>query len=388
VDAVEKHGPPARCECGGLVVRDAEPSERRQVFELPVVKPHVTEHQVYSGTCVDCGTRYRGELPAGTPDGMLGPRAMSVVAVLAGVYHQSKRYIAEMLGLLFGLTVSVGTVSNAEARVSRALGEPVEEAEDHVREQPLVHADETGLRMAGKRAWMWLAATPLVAVFFVRFSRGADVAKEMLGGAFRGLLVTDRWAAYSWVDAARRQLCWAHLIRDFTKIAERAGPSERIGKALLEATREVFHHWHHIRDGTLDRATFRILVAPLQHRIEALLEEGAGCGQAKTQGMCKSILALRPALWTFVKTEGVEPTNNFAERLIRPFVLWRKCCFGTHAVRGNEFVERMMTVSATCRLQGRDTIEFVTEAVDSYLRGTRAPSLLPRAHATPLTLAA
>lgn len=179
-------------------------------------------------------------------------------------------------------------------------------------------------------------------------------------------------------------MCWAHLIRDFTKIAERGGPSEGIGRALLESARELFHRWHRIRGGTLDRSAFQMLAALLRAPIEALLEYGARCGQAKTDGMCKSILSLRPALWTFVETEDVEPTNNFAERLIRAFVLWRKCCFGAHAVRGNEFVERMMTVSATCRLQDRDVIEFVTQAVDAYLRGSQAPSLLPRTAETTL----
>lgn len=191
MDAVENHEFPARCmwRSGGLgqgAVRAAAG------VRVPEVKPHVTEHQVYSGTCMACGKRHHGALPPGTPDGMLGVRAMSVVAVLSGVYHQSKRYVAQMLRVLFGLPVSVGTVSNAEARVSRALGELVEEAEEHVPGCPLVHADETGVKRAGKRAWLWLAETPLVAVFFVRFSRGADAAKEMLGTAFRGLLVTDR----------------------------------------------------------------------------------------------------------------------------------------------------------------------------------------------------
>jgi len=388
VDHVVECMPEERCGCGGLVRIDRKPKERRQVFEIPEPKPVVTEFRIFEGLCPDCGKHHVGALPPGVPTGVLGPRAMSAVAVLAGVSHQRRRHIEDLFQTLFGVDICLGTVSNTEARVSEALRGPVEDAREYVRGQPVVHMDETGHRMAGKRAWLWVAATSLVSVFLVRFSRGAEVAKEVLGDAFRGLLVSDRWSGYSWVAARMRQLCWAHLIRDFTKIAERHGASERIGKGLVALAGEMFHPWHRLRDGILDRIEFQAAMVPIRDQVEALLREGTTCGQAKTQRTCANVIKLRWALWTFVDMEGVEPTNNFAERVIRPFVLWRKGSFGTQAERGNAFVERMMTVRTSCRLQRRNVLEFVTQAVEASLRNTAAPSLLPISPATILALAA
>ncbi|MBI5114726.1 MAG: IS66 family transposase [Rhodovulum sp.] len=388
VDRVVERRPAQECDCGGRVVVDETPAERRQVCDIPEVKPFVIEFHLLGGVCERCGRRHRATLPEGTPEGMLGPRAMAAVGVLSGKYRLSKRNVEEILRDLFGLDLCLGTVSNAEATVSDALSEPVEEARSHVREQPVVHMDETSHKVAGRKAWLWVAATTLVSVFAIRFSRGADVAKEMLGELFRGRLVTDRWAGYNWFDVARRQLCWAHLLRDFTKIAERAGRAAAIGAALLEQARMMFELWHGLRDAALSRAAFRLAMLPIRERIESLLQEGVDCGHAKTSRTCSNLLTLRGALWTFVDVEGVEPTNNFGERTIRPGVLWRKTSFGTQSERGSRFVERMLTVTATCRQQGRNVLDYVSRAVAAKLRGDAAPSLLPAERPAPLALAA
>jgi transposase len=319
---------------------------------------------------------------------MLGPRAMAMVAVLSGKFHLSKRDIEEILTDFFGLEVSLGTVSDTEERVSEAVAAPVEEARAYVQQQAVVHADETGHKVAGKRSWVWVAVTVAVTVFLVRCSRGAAAAKELLGAAFLRLLVSDRWSAYTWVDALRRQLCWAHLIRDMTKISERAGKVGELGNRLLEFVQKMFHLWHEFRGGTLNRAEFQQAMVPIREAIESLLREGAVCGDAKTQRTCKKILKLRPALWTFVEVEGVEPTNNVAERAIRAYVMWRKASFGTQGDRGNAFVERILTVCATCKQQRRNVLDYVTAAMEAYLRGRPGPSLLPEIGGTELAEAA
>jgi len=379
VDAVVECLPEGQCDCGGqVVVPNGAAPERKQVLEIPKVKPYATDYLIYSGVCKQCGKRHCGKLPEGVPDGMLGPRAMALVAMLSGRYHLGKRGVMELLRDLFGLSLCLGTVSNTEARVSDTLGPPVDEARGFVQEQPVLHGDETGHKVAGKKAWMWVAATACVTVFMIRFSRGAEAAKELLGEAFRGILVSDRWSAYNWVSTARRQLCWAHLLRDFTKISERGGRSAEIADPILAHVQRMFHLWHQVRDGTLSRQGFQLAMAPIRVQVESILQSGTVCGQPKTEKTCANILKFKLALWTFVEVEGVEPTNNFAERAIRGYVLWRKSSFGTQADRGNLFVERMMTVSATCRQQDRNVLDFVTAAVEASLRNLRAPSLLPQ----------
>jgi len=377
VDAFVDCPPPAECGCGGPVVPTGEIAERKQVFELPKVKAHVTEYRFGEGVCEQCGKVHRSGLPNGVPTGMLGPRASALVGVLAGKYRMSKRYVKELLRDLFGFDISLGSVSNTEARVSEALAEPVEEAGEYVREQAVAHMDETGYLMAGMRAWLWVAATTLVSVFSVRFSRGTVVAKEMLGEMFRGFLVSDRWSAYNWVEALRRQLCWAHLIRDFTKISERPGQSGAIGRGLLAHAERMFKLWHRVRDGPMSRSDFRRAMAPIRQAVEKLIEEGVECGHAKTSRTCKRLLKVKTALWTFVDHEGIEPTNNFAEQTIRLAVMWRRVSFGTQSERGNRFVERMLTVTATCRQQDRNVLDYIAAAVEANLNGAPAPSLLP-----------
>ena len=222
-----------------------------------------------------------------------------------------------------------------------------------------------------------MAVTSLVTVFVVRLSRGGQVARELLGEDFSGILVTDRYSAYNWYPVRWRQLCWSHLLRDFEAIRGRGGTSEAIGEALLEQAHQMFSWWHRVRDGTLKRSTFRSYMTSLRREVERLLEASSQCGVAKTEGTCREILKRRKALWTFVQVEGVEPTNNTAERAIRPGVQWRRGSFGTQSQNGSRFVESMMTVVATLKQQQRNVLEYLTAAHEAALRGEAAPSLLP-----------
>jgi transposase len=267
-------------------------------------------------------------------------------------------------------------VTACEQATRAALAAPVAAAQTYVQQQPVAHVDETGWREARHRAWLWVAAAAAVTVFLVQARRGAVAAQALLG-AFAGILVTDRWSAYNGWSVWRRQRCWAHLRRHFTAFAEAPGAAGRLGHALLAETRQLFAWWYRVRDGTLARATFRGYVGPLRQRVEALLREGARCGHPKTEGTCREILTLAPALWTFVRVPGVEPTNNAAERAIRPGVLWRKGSFGSHSPAGSRFVERMMTVAATLKQQHRNVVDYVTLACEAALRGEPAPTLLP-----------
>jgi transposase len=383
VDEVIALHPTCCARCQQPLDGDDPQPQRHQVFEIPPIQPMVTEYQLHRLTCPGCGETTQAAWPAGVPRGMIGPRAQAVGSLCTGAYRLSKRTTQRLLDDLFGLQVSVGTISHLEAATTEAVAAPVEEARTFVQAQSSAHLDETGWREGRQRAWLWVAATTWVTVFLVRLSRGGQVARDLLGEAFDGILVTDRWSAYNWYPVRWRQLCWAHLLRDIEAMIERGGGSQEIGEALKHQAHQMFHWWHRVRDGTLSRSSFRSSMSPVRREVERLLEAGTMCGVPKTEGMCREILKLRQALWTFVHLAGVEPTNNTAERAIRPGVLWRKGSFGTHSAQGSRFVESMMTVVATLTQQQRNVLEYLTAACEAALRDEPAPSLLPESQETP-----
>jgi transposase len=301
----------------------------------------------------------------------------AITALCTGAYRLSKRTTQQLLEDLFGVPMSLGTVSTLEAATVAAVSAPVEEARASVQEQASVSLDETGWRQGAQRAWLWVAVTTWVTVFVVRLSRGGHVARELLGKTFQGILVTDRFSAYNWYPVRWRQLCWAHLLRDIEAMIARGSRSQEIGEALRSHAQQMFHWWHRVRDGTLKRSSFRNYMSPVRREVERLLEAGSRCGVPKTEGVCRDILKRREALWTFVHLEDVEPTNNAAEQALRPGVLWRKGSFGTQSAQGSRFVEAMMTVVATLKQQHRNPLDYLMAACEAALWGEAAPSLLP-----------
>lgn len=236
----------------------------------------------------------------------------------------SKRDVARLFRDLFQLTICIATVKRAEETVSEAIKAPVEEAKTYVKGKKIVNCDETSHAESGKRMWTWVAVSSMVAVFMIAKTRSSEVAKTLLGAAFNGILGSDRYSAYYWVEAKYRQICWAHLKRDFKKISERPGQSKGTGLRLLYYTRPMFHHWHKVCDGTLTREQFKIVMKPIRHQVEKLLMTGNFVENSKTKNTCLQILKIKAALWAFIDTIGVEPTNNIAERVLRQIVIWRK----------------------------------------------------------------
>src|SRR6516162_2374459 len=369
---------PEQCRgCQAPLSGDDPAPFRHQVIEIPPIQPVITEYQWHQLVCPACGETTRAPWPAGIPSGTYGPRVHATVALCSGSYRLSKRTTQQVMADLFGVPMSVGSISQSEQTTTEVIAEPVQEARDSIEAQRVAHLDETSWREGGKRAWLWVAVTSLVTVFLIRMSRGGQVARALLGESFSGILVTDRYSAYNWYPVRWRQVCWAHLLRDFEAIRGRGGVSETIGDALLEQAHQMFTWWHRVREGTLARSTFRSYMTPLRREVERLLEAGSQCGVAKTEGTCQEILKRREALWTFVQVAGVEPTNNTAERAIRPGVQWRKGSFGTQSEAGSRFVESMMTVVATLKHQKRNVLDYLTAAHEAALHGEAAPSLLP-----------
>ncbi len=373
---------PRRCRrCGGrLFGADAAPY-RHQVTELPRVRPCVTEYRLHTLGCERCGVTTTAPLPPGVSRGAFGPRLEAIVAVCTGVYHLSRRTTVGLMADLFRTDVALGTVSACEQAVSAAVAGPVAEAHAYVQQQEVVHADETGWRQRRRRAWLWVMVSALVTVFVVHRRRSTAAAQALLGELSRAILVTDRWSAYQHWAVEQRQLCWAHLLRDFKAFTERGEASARVGRALLQDAQTMFARWHRVRDGTLSPRRFWLEMRPLRHRVERRLRRGTALADRKTAATCRDLLELRPALWTFIDLPGVEPTNNAAERAIRPAVLWRRRSFGTHSAAGSRFAARLLTVAATLKQQRRNIVDYVTAACAASLHGTSAPSLLPTASA-------
>jgi transposase len=343
------------------------------------VQPRVTEYRRHTLSCQACGAATTPPWPAAMPRGDFGPRVAGTVAVLRGRLGLSQRETQEALGTLCGLEVGLGTISALQDAVSVALAAPVAAAQTYVQAQPVANADETSWREQAKRCWLWVATTALVTVFLLRPSRSSAVAKELLGPDYAGIVGSDRYSGYTYLDVTQRAVCWAHLTRDFQSLIDRGGESAALGAKLLAVKDKVFALWHQVREGALARTDFGRAVAPLQTELHDLLAAGTDLATKKTSALCKNLLKLEPALWTFVTVPGVEPTNNGAERALRRPVLWRRRSFGTQSAAGSLFVERVLTAVTTLRQQGRDVLAYLTSACEAATLGAPVPSLLPLA---------
>jgi transposase len=368
---------PERCaKCAAQLRGDDGEPLRHQVFELPKVEPLVHEYELHALTC-SCGHVTRAGLPPGVPSRAFGPSVDATVGTLLTVYRLSRRMVPDFLQDFFGLTMADGSVVKCQQAASQAIAQPVEDAHVAAMAAGVKYADETGWREARGRAFLWTVVTATITIFLIQARRTGEAAKKALG-AVHGVVGTDRHGAYNHWPDIMRQFCWAHLTRAFVAIADRGGPSKRIGEALLKEAEQMFVWWHRVRDGTLSRSSFRRYMKPLQDRVRALLEDGTRtCAKEKTGRTCQKLLDHFHALWTFVYREGIEPTNNNAERALRHAVILRKLCFGSHSSAGSRFTERMLTCHATLHQQGRSVLEFLTEACKAALAGDNPPSLLP-----------
>jgi transposase len=358
-DQIEDHRPSRCVNCGKKLQGDDPEPYRHQVSELPEMAAVVTEHRVHRLKCDCCGVHTSGALPDDVPRGAFGPRLQAVVAVCSGAYHLSKRSIEELMHDFFGVQVALGSVSNIEQQVSEALAAPFEEARARVQKARVAHLDETNWFQRSTRAWLWVAATARVVVYVIRRTRSRKVAVELMRRWFKGVVVSDGYNAYHWVAKSRRQLCWAHLIRNFRELLA-FDDAREFGERILAAIGRMFEQWHQVRDGTLDE--LNLAMQPHRQEIYALLDEGRRSANAHIRRPCKTLLRREASLWTFTRRRGVEPTNNAAERALRPAVLWRKSSFGTDSDKGSRFVERILTVVMSLRRQNRNVLRYIVDA--------------------------
>jgi len=342
--------------------------------EIPEITYSTTEYVRHGVVCSGCDTTTYACLPHGVSPSNFGSYLRAFIGLLSGRYRTSRREVAELLSDVLDITISVGAVDNTCRRLSEALEEPVKEVAARVKQAPVAHMDETSWRQKGKRMWLWVVATTHAVLFHIG-TRAKGEAIDLLGSDFQGKLVTDRYAVYYQFEVERRQVCWSHLTRDFQGVEDRGGVGCRIGTEALEIKNDIFRIWHLYKAGEIKHSTMERQMRPVEVALGVLLEKGRNSRGKRTAALCKTLIKLKPALFLFAHSDGVEPTNNAAEQALRPAVIWRKTCFGTQSKRGSQFVARMMTATMTCRVQGRSLFQYLHSAVQARDRDDVAPSL-------------
>lgn len=375
---VQHHYPDTCPSCGEAVTgrrQDACAIQTQYVWELPVVVPLITAHHYHTVSCLGCGALATAERPTDVPPGGFGARAVATVGMLHGRYRISHREAVQLLADLFQFPISLGSVVTCQSTISAALAPIYDDLQAQVQTAPVVNIDETGWKEAGQRRWLWTVVTAVATLFLVATGRGTTVLHRLIGAEYGGIVGSDRGRAYLKQPPERHQLCWAHLIRNFLALTERRGPVALWAADWLVLSALVFRLWHIHQGGGIDRTQLQAALEPIQASMHALLVAGSRRWDAG-EAISHELLAHWDALWTFARVAGVEPTNNLAEQALRPAVLWRKGCFGAHSAEGNRFVERILTVSATCAQQHVHLLTFLTAAVEASWRGQPAPKLI------------
>ena len=368
--------PDACRRCGGELQLDDTDPKRHQVWDLPEIEPIIDEYKLHRGHCPCCGITTQAELPEGVPSGQCGPRLAAFTGLLMGHYRQSKRRTAAFLGDLLNIPCSPGWTVKIQNLVSDSVAAPYEELRGELEKQPQLSVDESPTKEKRMKAWLWVAVAQAFAVFGIFANRSRESLVALIGD-YQGIILNcDRAKMY--LDGKQLQWCWAHLKRDFQKLIDSAdGQEKRMGHDLMRQERKLFEYWRKYKAGKIRWSTFQRKAAPIREEVRHLLLRGIYSGNAKLEGICNELYRGREHLWTFTRVEGIEPTNNTAERALRPAVIYRKLSFGTQSASGSRFLERMLTVSETCRLQNRNAYQYLIEAMKAKFAGHSAPSLLP-----------
>jgi transposase len=380
VDEVIEHWPDRCHSCAQAFAErervDASEPARRQVAELPPIAVRVSEHRLHCVCCPRCAAVTRAQLPHTVPRSAFGPRLQAAVVTLAVRNRVSRRDTSELTRELFGVELATGSVDAIIQRAGAALAAPHTRLERQIKNASVVNIDETGWKTAGGRRTLWGALTSHVAVFRIAAGRHGSEARTLLGERFAGIVCSDRWGGYDYLDPAQRQLCWAHLRRDFTAHTEGMGEQKRFGNDGLQIAHDLFTAWDSYQQHG-DRARLHAQTAPLQAKLRALLERAARKSPRTKyhRQFARNLLNRWPALWTFTHTDGVEPTNNHAERGLRGAVIYRKLSLGSQSAQGERTIERLLSASITCRLQKRSLFAYLSEIFDAAIRGDPIPAL-------------
>jgi transposase len=346
-----------------------------QIWEVPPIRPIVTEYQQQTVCCPTCQHAVTADLPPHVPPGVCGPRLTALIGLLHGGYHLSMRTTAELLADVCGIELSVGSIAAGCGRLSLALAPIDTTIQVAVQHQPQVWVDETSWREQQQRGWLWVAVSPVATCFRIAASRSQQALRQLIGTDYSGIVHSDRASMYHALPDGQRQLCWAHILRNLQGLVDHQHDESGWAHRILHQAGALFTAWHAYCSGLFDQIGLQQALIPVRLALRDLLELGATRPWPKLQAVCQDLLRHWDALGTFSRVEGLEPTNNTAERALRPAVVWRKSCYGTQSAVGSRFVERMLSVQATCAQQGRNLFAFLTEALRAAWAGQPAPAI-------------
>ena len=386
VDQVIELFPPKCRHCDGRLSRrmptEGEP-RRHQVTELPPIEAHITEYQCQCVVCPECGKATQAELPP-EAQGHFGPQLTALIAYLTVVCRMPRRVVREVLEQVLAIPLSLGSIQNSWEEASEAVAEPCAELEKQLPYEPVVNSDETGYRTSGEKRWMWALVTANFVFYKIAASRGAEVLVELLGEVFAGILCSDRCASYLKYHKGKGQFCWAHFKRNILGIQEigKTTDAERFCRDALALHARLFRLWHRFRDGPgvrygpLTREQLIRKSIPLEKKFFALADRYLDSRDKDVANLALALLQHFERFFAFLRHEGVEPTNNAAERALRCAVQWRKISFGSRSAQGEVAVARLLTVTRTCRMQNRAPLDYLVTALRSHRYAQPIPSLL------------
>jgi transposase len=380
VDIVD-HYPDACRGCGREFTEgERHPSGRfgrHQVAELPPISVIVIEHRTHRLRCPACRSKTTAGLPDGIGSSPFGANLQAAVVTLTARNRISRRDMVELARDLFGIDLSAGAVDAICQRASDALAGPHAQLEDWVLGQGVLHVDETGWRTAGDSRALWTLTNAGAALFQIAERCNREQFDALIGG-YAGIIVSDRWPGFEHLDPRSRQVCWSHLQRDFRRHAEGLAEQQTFGEQSLELTGRVFAAWRAYQHDHHDRQQLQAEIDTIQHELRPLVEHAARKSPRtrRHRRFANNLLKVWPALWTFATVEGVEPTNNPAERALRGPVIHRKLSHGTRSDQGERFAERVLSATATCRLQERSLFAYLRELITAHNRGDPLPALV------------
>lgn len=369
-----------------LHARDTVGDPRRhQVTEVPVIEAHITEYRCHRLRCRACGRTTQAPLPDEC-EGQFGPQLTALIAYLTVVCRLPRVVVQRLLESALQIPISVGSTQKAWEEASAAVGAPYAELQAALPRQAVLNADETGHRTNTAKRWLWTVVAPTFVFYTIATSRGADVLRHLLGATFPGILGSDRLLTYTTYAARQRQYCWAHLTRNLRSAQALATTTagRRFCRDALGLQRRLFRVWHrfrgdpHGRGGPIAREQLIANVRPLEKAFFALAERSVNVADVDASNLARAMFEHHPDFFTFVHEEGVEPTNNAAERALRHAVVWRKVYFGTRSAAGELAVAQLLTITRTCQLQQLNALVYLTAAICAHRRRQPIPSLLSK----------
>src|SRR3984957_11520406 len=352
--------------------------QRHQVTELPPIRARIIEYQCHRVICPECGESTRAAVP-GLAAGHFGPQLAALIAYLTVVCRMPRRVVEALLRQVLGIEISLGSTQKCWEEASQAVAAPCQELERQLKEDPVLNVDETGWRTNGDKRFLWAFVAARYVVYTVAATRGSEVLIRLLGAVFQGILCSDRFSAYLKYHSGKAQFCWAHLKRNLLGIVEftKSSAVERFCRDALAEHARLFRLWHKFRGGHMDRRQLQFRSLPIQKRIFALAEQHLNSSHREVANLALALWKHNERLFTFIEHEGVEPTNNTAERALRTGVQWRKICFGNRSATGELATARLLTVAETCDLQKLNILAYLSVAIAAHRRHLRAATLLP-----------